>query len=91
MLAERTYKIFGENVAFVNISADLADVTFLAVGLGLGFDVVLIVGVSHRFSVGDNSRFGYRACSLKNKNCASLEFAKSTSPFLSVAETNENA
>ena len=47
MLAERTNKILGKGIALVNVTADLADVTFFALCLGLGLYVCVIVAISH--------------------------------------------
>ena len=56
MLAQRADVVLGKLVALVNEAADLADVAFLACGLGLGLDVVLIVGVGHCLLLGDDAR-----------------------------------
>ena len=50
VLAERTYEIVGE-FSFMDVSAYLADISFFAFGLRLRLDVVLIIRISHRFSV----------------------------------------
>ena len=61
VLTEGTDIICRKCIALVNVSAYLADVSLLAFSFGLGLDVVMIVGVGHSFSIGDNSCFGYRA------------------------------
>ena len=61
MLAKRTDEIVGKRITLVNVAADLANVTFFALCFGLGFYVVLIVSVSHGFTVGKHTRFGYGA------------------------------
>lgn len=58
MLTKRTDIILRKLVAFVNITADLADKTFLSLGLRLGLDVFLIIRIRHGFSVGNNPGFG---------------------------------
>ena len=43
MFAEGTNEVFGKGVSLVDITADLADKALFALGLGLGFDIVLII------------------------------------------------
>ena len=59
MLAQRTDKVFRQFISFIDIAADLADKTFLALRFRFWLDVLLIVGVSHRFDVVDDSGFRY--------------------------------
>jgi len=61
VLAQRTNEVLGQILALINISANLAYPAFFAVGLGLGFNVVLIVGIGHCFLVGYNARLCYAA------------------------------
>ena len=61
MFAERANKVVGKGVAFVNVSAYLADIALLAFRLRLGLDVVKVIGISHRGLVADNARFGHGA------------------------------
>ena len=58
MLAQGAYDIIGQRVAFVDPAADLADEAGLALGLGLGLDRVLIVGVGHGLVVRENTSLG---------------------------------
>ncbi len=60
MLAQRADEIRGKNLAFVNISADLADPTLLLIERGgLWLDVVEIVGIGHRRHIAQNLSFGH--------------------------------
>ena len=55
VFAQRTDIILGEFLPFIDISAYLAYPAFLAFGLRLRLDIVLIVGIGHGISVADNS------------------------------------
>lgn len=55
MLAQRADDILGELVALVDVAANLADKAFLAFGLGLRLDVLLIVVVGHGLPVADDA------------------------------------
>ena len=61
MLAQRADDILGELVALVDVAANLADKAFLAFGLGLRLDVLLIVVVGHGLPVADDAGFGHAA------------------------------
>ena len=61
MLAERTYKILGKLVSLIDITANLADKAFLALGLRLRLNVLLIIGICHCLGVRNNPRLGDRA------------------------------
>ena len=61
MLAEGADEILGERIAFIDVAADLADVSLFALGFGLRLHVVLIIGVGHGLLVGKHSRFRYGA------------------------------
>ena len=61
VLAQRTNEIIGQRFALVDVSADLANVALLAVCLGLGLYVFMVVCVGHRLAVRDDSRFINRA------------------------------
>ena len=56
MLAERTDEILGQLFALIDVAAYLAYPALFAFCLGLGLDVVLVVGVGHGLLVGENSR-----------------------------------
>ena len=60
VFAQRTDEIIRQFIGFQDIATDLADEAFLALGLRFRFDVVLIVGISHRINVVDDSCFSYR-------------------------------
>ena len=45
VLAQGAYDVVGQGFTFVDPAADLADVAFLALGLGLGLHMILVVGV----------------------------------------------
>ena len=49
VLAQGADEVLGERISLVDVAADLADVALLAVGLGLGLDVLLIIGARSRF------------------------------------------
>ena len=55
VLAKRAYIIIGELLALVDISADLANKAFLALGFGLWLNIILIIGICHCISIGDHS------------------------------------
>lgn len=47
VLAQRAYDIVGQLVALINPAANLANKAFFALGLRLGLNIVLIIGVGH--------------------------------------------
>ena len=58
VLAQRADKVVGQNVAFINITADLADKALLSFGLRLRLYMLLVVGVGLGFLVAHDSGFG---------------------------------
>ena len=58
MFAKRAFEIVGEEIAFINVTANLAFPAAFAIfrlvrgNLWLGFDVVLVIVVGHRWLVG---------------------------------------
>ena len=58
MLAQGADNVIGQGIAFVDPAADFADVALLALGLGLGLDVVLVEGIAHGLPVGNDPGFG---------------------------------
>ena len=58
VLAKGTYVILGEFLTLVNISANFANVTTLALGFGLGLNVLVIVCVGHGLLIRNNTRLG---------------------------------
>ena len=61
MLAKRANVIVGQGIALIYVAAHLAHKAFFALGFGPGLYVVLVVGVGHRFLIGNNTCFTYRA------------------------------
>ena len=57
MLAQRADKVFRQFIAFIDITADLADKSFLSFGLWFRFYIILIVSLGHRFYIRDHTGF----------------------------------
>ena len=55
MLAERTDEIIRQFIAFINVSTDLADKSFLSFCLRSGLYIVLVIGVCHGLTVVHNT------------------------------------
>ena len=58
VLAERADEVVGQDLALVDVAADLADPALLEVGLGLGLDVGLVVVVGHGLLGGQDPGLG---------------------------------
>ena len=59
MFAKRTNEIIGKRFAFINVTSDFANVTFFR-GFGLGFYMILIIGIRHSGCIGYNSCLCHR-------------------------------
>jgi hypothetical protein len=58
VFAKRTNEILGEFLSLVNIAANLANVSFFALGFGAGLNVLLVVCVGHCFFIRKNLCLG---------------------------------
>ena len=61
VLAKRADEVVGKLTLIVYEAADGANVALLPCYLRLGLNVILVIGIGHRFSIGDDSCLGYRA------------------------------
>ena len=58
VLTQGANEILGQRITLVDVTADGANVTLDAVGLRLGLDALMVVGVGHGLTVGDSARLG---------------------------------
>ena len=53
MLAQRADKIVRQDITLVNVTTDFAHKALLPLCLRLGLNIILVIGVSHRFRIGN--------------------------------------
>ena len=70
MLAQRADKVIRKFISFIDISADLADKSFLSLCFRLWFYIFLIVGIGHRIEIVHHA--GLRHTADEHSMCAKI-------------------